>query len=205
MAKQEHRTHVNSRVRIKDSVTHMYQNARAYGEAVVTRHKHDEFGYPLIFVEWDKDHWAYSGEKDGWTLEAHFDPLEDDEEMENSDELVKALADLVAKFQEKEEPEVKELAKDPKDPRDDRGMTYDQVLNDAMDDARDAEAFIVLVAKPESFNESEFAVPHVYVHSKRKDAALFLNAVMADVAAQTYAELVLSMIAEAKRNGSSES
>lgn len=191
--KQEHKTHVNSRVRIKDSVTHMYRSARAYGEGTVKATRHDDLGYPLIFVEWDKDHWAYSGEADGWTLEAHFD-LVGEEKMDEKD-LAKALADLVKKFglDGVKEDKVEEK----------KGMTYDQVLNRAIDDALDGEAFIVLVAKPESYDESGLIVPHIYVHSKSDDAAMFLNAVMADVAAQSYATLVFKMMEKAKRDSDS--
>jgi hypothetical protein len=195
--KQEHRTRLNSRVRIKGDVTHMYPAARAYGEARVKGKRHDDLGYPLIFVEWDKDHWAYSGEEDGWTLEAHFDLVED--QMEEKD-LVKALSDLVKKFERKEEPE--EVNVENIDDPDDE-PSYDEMLEAALEDARDGEGFVVFVARKEAVGDTELVVPHIYRHSRRDDAALMLDAVMADTAAQTYASLAFMIIEKAKRGSGS--
>lgn len=205
--KQEHRTKVNDRVRIKDSVTHMYPMARAYMEGTVRERKHDQLGYPLIFIQWDHDHWAYSGEHDRWVLEAHFDLVEDQmDDKENN--LLKALARLVSDFQESDElderkPEGKNEPSE--DPRPDREYTYDEVLNMAMDEARDGEAFIVLVARPENFNGSEIIAPQIYMHQKSEDSAMVLEATMADVAAQTHARLAIKLINQAKADGSSGS
>jgi hypothetical protein len=102
--KQEHRTKKDQRVVIKDSATHMYPMARAYNEGWVRRQQHDHLGYPLVYVEWDKDHWAYSGEEDRWVLEAHFDPVEDSMADDKYNNLLKALADVVAQAQSDEAP-----------------------------------------------------------------------------------------------------
>jgi hypothetical protein len=67
-----------------------------------------------------------------------------------------------------------------------------------VDDARDGEAFIVLVARPEEFNNTEILSPRIYMHSKREDAASCSMHAMADAVAQTYATLVMNLILEAK-------
>ena len=196
---QEYRTKPNGRVRIKSDMTHMYRNARAYNEAIVRAQAHDDMGYPLIYVEWDRNHWAYSGEDDGWAIEAHFDPVEED--MPEDKDLLKALAALVQNFQGEEKAEEKS---EPEPEKDDQG--YEETLKQAVSEAYKADAFVILVASPEeSPGGVKLIVPHVYMHSKRDDAALILDATMADASAQAYARLVLELIAKAKRDGQASS
>jgi hypothetical protein len=102
--RQEHRVKIGDRVRVKDSVTHMYQYARVHNEGFVRGLEYDTLGYPLILIEWDRDHWAYSGEDDGWTDEAHFELVEDQMEKDNRfDDLLTGLSNLVSSFQEEGE------------------------------------------------------------------------------------------------------
>lgn len=32
---------------------------------------------PEVYIEWDKTHWRYQNERDGWTFEHHFKPVDD--------------------------------------------------------------------------------------------------------------------------------
>lgn len=205
MDKQGHKIHKGDRVRIKDSVTHMYRYARAYNEAIVRAVAEDDLGYPHILVEWDKDHWAYSGEEDGWALEAHFDLVEENMAKEKrSEDLLQALSDLVQSFQggsEAPEPEARENSKKPESDE----MGYEETLEKAVEDARSGEAFIIFVARPESYRGANMTIPRVYVHSKREDAALMFDACMADAAAQAHAGLVLKLINEARDDGATSS
>lgn len=206
MDKQEFRTRIGSRVRIRDSVTHMYPNARVYNEAIVRARKRDQLGYPIIYVEWDKDHWAYSGEEDGWAIEAHFDLVEDQmAEDKRFNELLGGLSDLVNNFKSEGETPDESKEKLEIEPQEESKMTYNEVLDRALEDARDGEAFIVLVARPQEFRGNQIITPHMYKHSKREDADMMLEAVMADIASQAYTQLVMQLIAERKRDGSSGS
>jgi hypothetical protein len=82
MQKQEHKVHENERVKLKsDGQDALYAFACAGSEGWVRKLDHDKLGYPMIFVEWDKDHWAYNGEPDKWVMEAHFDKIEDENKM----------------------------------------------------------------------------------------------------------------------------
>jgi hypothetical protein len=180
--KQEHRTEPEDRVRIKGDLTHMYKHARVYNEGVVKDKMHDDHGYPLIFIEWDKDHWAYSGEPDRWVLESHFDKVEEKMAAEDKPDFMEALAKLMEQYRSKDN--VNE------DPRPTEAMGYDELLNKASDDARDGLAFIMIVASPESYRGSEMIIPHIYTESKRLDAALLLDATAADYVAQSFARLM---------------
>lgn len=192
--KQEHRTKLNGRVRIKDEVTHMYPSARVYNEGIVRRQIHDELGYPMIFVEWDKDHWAYSGEQDRLLLEAHFDPVEETMADKNED-LAAALTEFLKGWQNKDEES--NINKDKDDPRPTEEYSYEHILDNAVKDALDGEAFIVISASSENFQGTDMLAPHVYVHHKSEAARLFLEATIADYVAQS----VLRMAQEGIRKG----
>jgi hypothetical protein len=184
----------------------MYPDARVYNEGLVRARQHDPLGYPIIFVEWDKDHWAYSGEQDRWVMEAHFDLVEDQMAEDNKfDDLLSGLSDLVANFREKDGSAGADKEKTHTDPRPIDEPSYEEVHRKAVEDAMESDAFIVLVAHPENLNGTEIVVPHIYIHSKREDAAMMLDAAMADVAAQTHARLVAKLIDQARRDGPSSS
>lgn len=73
---RDHRLKPDQRVRLKSNGEDgVYPFACAGNEGWVRATKHDEVGWPLVFIEWDKDHWSYNGEKDQWTMEDHFDPV----------------------------------------------------------------------------------------------------------------------------------
>ena len=191
--KQEHRTKLNQRVRIKDTMTHLYPNARAYNEGFVRKQIHDDYGYPLIYVEWDKDHWAYSGEQDRVVLEAHFDPVEED--MSEEKDLRELMEALLERLNSGEASEPKEDSHPDAD-----DYTYDKVLGRAMQDASEGEAYIVLVAAQESHGDTELLVPHIYLHSKSDESALMLEAAVADHVAQTMIRLAQE-VGRSKRHG----
>lgn len=176
----------------------MYPNARVYNEGIVRKQTHDHHGYPMIFVEWDKDHWSYSGEEDRWVLEAHFDPVEGNMEDNRNNDLAAALGKFLQDWQsgQKSEPEPKEDNR----PQDELG--YDEVLELAAKDARNGEAFIVIVASPESFQGTDLVVPHIYIDSKNDDAALVLEATAADYVAQSMGRLVQELVRSRHESGS---
>lgn len=78
MEKQEFRTHLNQRVRLRgNGEDSLYSLAAAGSEGWVRAQKYDPLGYPLVQIEWDRNHWTYNGEADKWTFESHFDPIEE--------------------------------------------------------------------------------------------------------------------------------
>lgn len=61
----------------------VYPRALAGMRGIVRGLKDDDgYGFPQAFIEWDKQHWRYNGEKDGWTYASHFRPVEGDGESE---------------------------------------------------------------------------------------------------------------------------
>lgn len=196
--KQEHRTKIDQRVVIKDEATGMYPHARTYNEAFVRRQTHDSFGYPLVYVEWDKDHWAYSGEEDRWVLEAHFDPVEE-KMADDKPSFMEALTKLM---QEYNQPEQKAPEPEP-DPRPTEELTYEDVLERAVAAALKAEAFIMLVASNEEFGGKKLIIPNIWMDSRSDEGALVLDAAAADYVAQSMGRIIHEYIRD--RNGASGS
>ncbi len=89
----------NTRVRLKDGVDPDFYDgfSRTGNEGWVRKTKHDSYGYPRVFIQWDKDHWAYNGQEDTWTWEGHFEMAQEHDSLEDE------LMPVVSKF-------VKELA-----------------------------------------------------------------------------------------------
>jgi hypothetical protein len=186
---QEHRTRPQQRVRIKGDLTHMYEHARAFNEGTVRRQLHDEFGYPLILVEWDKEHWAYSGQPDGLYLEAHFDPVEE-KMADKQEDFLAAIANLVEQFQNQNEGEEKP------DPRPTKEPKYKDILEKAVEAAEEGEAFLIFVVTPDESLDKGIMFPAIFADSKSDAAALALDATAADYVASSVLRLVQHRIVE---------
>lgn len=95
--KQQPPFHKNDRIRIKN-----YVDPSIYGgmlrngnEAWVRDIKYDQWGLPIIQIEWDKNHWTYNGAPDGWTFPDHFDKIETANDLPESkpeDEMQSSIA-----------------------------------------------------------------------------------------------------------------
>lgn len=63
------------RLELKPEVRHLYEKAVPGMRGWAKNVKIDDYGFPLVYVQWDKDHWRYTGEEDGWTFQDHFNVI----------------------------------------------------------------------------------------------------------------------------------
>lgn len=73
----------NQRVRLRDGVDPNFYGGMgmAGNEGWIRRQEHEpQYGFVRVYIEWDKDHWAYNGAPDMWTWEGHFETVKEDEE-----------------------------------------------------------------------------------------------------------------------------
>lgn len=70
----------NARVRLRDGIDPEFYNGfgRAGNEGWIRKRRLDKHGYPQVLIQWDKDHWSYNGQEDGWTWEGHFESVGDE-------------------------------------------------------------------------------------------------------------------------------
>lgn len=68
----EQKIEVGALVELRPGREDVYQRAIAQSRGIVRATRDDEFGFPQLYIAWDKDHWRYNGEEDGWTFADHF-------------------------------------------------------------------------------------------------------------------------------------
>lgn len=190
---------VHSRVALKDGADSVYLFALAGTEGWVRDHKLDEHGYELVKIEWDKDHWRYNGQSDGWTYKNHFKiigppnfPKEQTEAIEES-ELEATLADELESIGDID------LESSPSD---DQLAVYVDTLTEATEAASESEAFLMIavrrVPNPENPRETMF-IPQIFTTSTSKEGALLLDIQLAECASTSYEEMVLNLIDQLRK------
>jgi hypothetical protein len=131
---------IGSRVELLSDKEKVYKLAVGGSQGVVTDTKVDE-GFPMVYVEWDKDHWRYEGEPDCWTFESHFKVLENG--------LFKAL-DSKEDFLK----EIIERAQEREDFDDERIDRFIDRLDEAINLLAESDGFLLISAKKEVHPEN---------------------------------------------------
>lgn len=58
-------------------IPEFYRGVSAGATGWVKQTKMDEYGFPMLYIEWDQRNHNWSGEPDKWTFESHFRTLND--------------------------------------------------------------------------------------------------------------------------------
>lgn len=105
MDKPEQRFNIDTRVKLREGVDpSLYGGfSRVGNEGWIRKRKRDRYGYPQVFIQWDKDHWAYNGAEDGWTWEGQFEAVEENQmadaaQPNNQDELQATVRGITENF-----------------------------------------------------------------------------------------------------------
>ena len=180
--KKEHRLSRGQRVRLKlDGQDAPYSYATAGSEGWVRRLGFDGVGFPIVYIEWDKDHWAFNGEPNQWTLEDHFEPVESDMGKKDKDR------EEYEEFLRWKESRSKENAPDDSD-KDER---YADALSKAKKFAQGADAFL-LIAIEAVGNGGEAAYNPIVINSYKDEAAgLLLECQLAKLSTSAYEHLTM--------------
>jgi hypothetical protein len=201
METQEYRIEIDQRVRLKsDGQDALYQRAYAGSEGWARKHKKDEFGYPMIYVEWDKNHWAYNGEKDRWALEAHFDPVEESKVSETptpqgDPDFNKFMEFMYTQFQQQakdHQPDapVEEVADTDEGTEDE----FQAAAQEAGERAGKSESFLLITASYEQAGEEQVLVPRVMQCYKTDESALLLEMQLPHLAMTAHQQLAIQEI-----------
>jgi hypothetical protein len=194
---------LHSRVALIDGADNVYTFALAGTEGWIRERKIDDLGYDLVKIEWDKDHWRYNGQPDGWTFETHFKaigppevPAEKTEDKQEDDE------------KEENEPQMEivpvgEISLTDAPPADHQIEVYIDTLTEAMDAASESEAFLMIavrrVPNPENPRETMY-VPQIFTTSTTQEGALLLDIQLAECASTSYEEMVFQLIEQLKKH-----
>lgn len=189
MSDQQTDIAVGTQVELLPNCADVYKRAVAGSVGVVKDKKIDE-GFEMVFIEWDKDHWRYQGEPDGWTFEVHFQPTE-----------------KVGLFGALEDPEqfTSQLAEKIKDEGVDDERVVDAYLdklNEVVSLLSEADGFIVLAARQEQHpkNEDEqILVPYVFGGFLNEVTMLLLEAQVVQMGAMAHSEMSQLMLERYRR------
>jgi hypothetical protein len=184
MTKQEHSTRINQRVRLKiDGQDRLYQSACAGAEGWVRKQDHDSLGYPRVFIEWDKDHWTFSGEPDRWALDAHFEPVGDN--GMNDEEMFKRFQDFLASEGHAALPPSNDAA-------------YQVALAEAFETAKGDDSFLLVSVKDQGTNKDGLPgyLPTITSYYKDANTGMILEAQLAQFVANGHNQLVAMQISD---------
>lgn len=173
---------LNARVALQEGADDVYVMALPGTEGWVRGHKKDRDGFEMVAVEWDKEHWRYNGQPDGWTFADHFKiigpPIEKAEPIEMiEDELPK------------------------QGPSDNQLEEYIEGLTQALDSASESEGFFMLSIKrvPNPNNPSEVVfLPQVFTQSITSEAEVLLDVQLVECANLISQQMALSMLEKMK-------
>lgn len=182
----------HSRVALADGAESVYLFALAGSEGWVRDKKTDDDGYELVRIEWDKDHWRFNGQPDGWTFASHFKTIGPPEPPKP--EPVENAIDSAAV-------EIGNISLEA--PADHQVEAYIDTLTEAVDAASESEAFLMIavrrVPNPQNPAETMF-VPEIFTTATSKEGALLLDIQLAECASTSYEEMVFNLIEQLKNN-----
>ncbi len=179
-------------------------------EGWVREKTHDEYGYPMVYIEWDKKHWAYNGERDGWTMEAHFDPKEkvmSDKEKKRQ-ELEEMLFNLVTRVLDAQSPEeaMEDLKEDEAEV--DIGSDFKTALTEVVRQLTEDETvkpitfyLAAVVRKDVRGTEAIVPIEFSFAEENSPTAELLLTAFLSEAGAREHTKLVLQTIKELQKSG----
>lgn len=193
---QTHSLKQGQKVRLRgEGQDNLYDFAYPGSTAWVRHLDHDKMGYPMIYIDWDKNDWKYNGEENKWALEAHFEPIGDDMSDENSkSEGLEEFLEAFKEFIQTKSGDPRESKKDP-DSSLSTEQTFKKSLAAAYNAAEDADAFMLITVK-RSNNESGIPVltPKVTNYYQTSESGLLLENQLSKLAAISNEELTYAAI-----------
>jgi BMFP domain-containing protein YqiC len=211
MIKEYHKTKPNQRVRLKgDGSDNYYPSATSGSEGWVRKQSYD-YGFPMVYIEWDKEHWAYNGEQDQWTFENHFNPIAKGQNMSDKDMISKTefleamnqiFADADDDAQEEEDDVQKELQEVmgtfDEEKQWPSAKLYDKVLHTAVEEAQGAEAFLLITVSREDIEgyDDGILIPKVVNIYQNPESGILLEAQLTKLAAVAHEELAIQKLHE---------
>jgi len=194
MEKQEQLFKTGQRVRLKsEGQDNLYAWAFPGSEGWVRDAQLDDMGYPMIYVEWDKNHWTYNGEANRWTFESHFELVEENMEEkkpEEFDDLLKQFQEFLIAKKKADEPE-------PEPARGDSLSEYKERLGRAIEVAKAADSFLIITVTREYPDGPEgipLLVPDVVNSYQSPEAGYLLESRLSALAAMSHQDMALDAI-----------
>lgn len=189
---------VGTKVELRPEMAGVYKRASAGSVGIVADLKVDE-GFPMVYIEWDKSHWRYNGEPDGWTFESHFKPT-------NQTNLLKALEDPKG-FSERV---IDRVGQTFDATQEDYARVLDgylEQLNEVVNLLSESNGFIVLASRDEVHPEDpekQIIVPYVYGGFLDQESMILLETQMMQMTGNAQMELAQQILRQLNQHKKSE-
>lgn len=210
MDQPKQRFKINTRVRLRDGIDPVFFGglSRVGNEGWIRKRKRDRYGYPEVLVEWDKEHWAYNGQPDCWTMEGQFEAAEESmtdkaPDSNDRDEQVRALTEtfvhsLLGAIGNEEQ--------STPDPEEDVGEIdsdeWDELAAAAAEAVQKAPAYIVIALERLQVDDAPaMIVPRVFHAACDDDFKLIAQSHLAHVLASMQDETIVDLLQQASDNG----
>lgn len=195
MIKQDHKTRKGDRVRLKgQGQDSLYEAAYAGAEGWVGDQRHDHLGYPEIFVKWDKTHWTYNGEDDGWTMESHFDILED--EMDHKDNEKNPISEHLLNRMAKEMGYDLIPRKDANKGKQDLDAEYERIAEGALEAVANGTAFIVIAVSEHDLGYGPTKMAEVFNGYRDEISQYLLEANISRIGSKAHERVISKILHE---------
>jgi hypothetical protein len=198
MNQPEQRFSVNTRVKLRGDVDPSFYNgfSRTGNEGWIRKRKRDKYGYPQIFIQWDKDHWAYNGQEDGWTWEGQFEAVEEDvmaetprqsEEMEAqvrgiTENFVSALFGALGHPEGEAKSEVEETSVE--ESQSEEAAQWESLAAEAGEAIVNSPGYLVIALEyAKAPDAPPMIIPRVFHASRKPDYALIVQSQLAHLVA----------------------
>lgn len=206
MDKPEQRFKINTRVRLREGVDPAFFNgySRVGNEGWIRRRKRDRYGYPEVLVEWDRDHWAYNGQPDCWTMEGQFEAAEenmsekapdpnesrDDQIRDITEKFVRALFGTLGVGEETPPREAPQEEEDDSD-------KWDALAVSASEAVQAAPAYIVIALEHLQHEDAPpMIIPRVFYAAQTPEYRLIAQSQLAHVLAAMQDETIAETLQE---------
>jgi hypothetical protein len=174
---------VGTQVELRPGMDAVYRKAVPGSRAVVLAEKEDDDGFEMVKVRWDRKHWRYNGEPDGWKYKSHFQPARRQNLHTAQEDPVSFAAHLVER--------ARELGGD-----DDEIEHFIDKLNEIVSLLSESEGFIVLVAREEDSPtqpDDKVLIPYTYGGFLSSRSQVLLESQLMNMAGAAHLEMAQRM------------
>jgi len=207
---------VGTRIRLKDGIDPSFYNgfSRVGNEGIIRKCKLDKYGFPQIYIEFDKNHWAWNGTEDGWTWASHFEAVEenemDDQQKNNKESLEDTVKGITENFvqalfgamspAEQSKPEDPGASLDDISDSEDDSNDWESLLAEAGESLAKSPAYLLIALEyVEAPNAPPMIVPRVFHGARDPEYALIVQSQLAHVVA-SFQDATIAAVLEQRAN-----
>lgn len=130
---------------------------------------------PQIYIEWDKAHWRFRGEPDGWTFEHHFRVVSDTPEIDpDGPSITSVIEGAEERVGYERCPDCGQIHGEEGDYLDALMQAHEATLN--------ADAFLIIALIPSEGDGRTTYTPEIYAHGLNRSAERLLESQMVHLA-----------------------